>query len=351
MRILHVIQELGPGGAEQVVRQLCAASLAGGDTVAVACAGTPNLPPGVMTLRLPLLGRRPERTLLAARRIRRFAARWLPDVIHAHNPGMAAATALAACRGATWPALVTLHGVPPEDDRATARLLRWTRLPVVACGAGVAAALRECGLDPLATISNGIPCPPPPADRQRLADEWNLDPGLRLVMAVGRLVAQKRHDVAVAAAALLPDTALVIVGDGPLRPALERQVAELGLSARVRLAGARPDARALLGAADVVVQPSDWEGLPLVVLEAMRARRPVVASNARGLRELLRDGVDSLLVPPHDAGALAAAVARVLADENLAQRLGDAGAARAEAEFSENTMVAAYRTAWQAVAR
>lgn len=350
MRILQVIQELGPGGAEQVARQLSEAALARGDSVAIACAGDVSLPLGAQRVQIPLVGRRPLRTLTAAWRIRRFAARWRPDVIHAHNPGMAMVTALAARRGATWPALVTLHGVPPGDDRATARVLRWARLPVIACGGGVAATLAADGIEPLATISNGVPPPPQAADRAALMTEWGLAPGLHLVMAAGRLVQQKRHDVAVAAAALVPDTAWVIVGEGPLRQALERQVDDLGLRSQVRLAGARPDARTLLGAADVVVQPSDWEGLPLVALEAMRAGRPVVAAASRGLDGLIRDGVDGLLVPPGHPQALAECVARVLEDGELARRLGDAAASRVEREFSDSSMIAAYLATWDAVA-
>ena len=142
----------------------------------------------------------------------------------------------------------------------------------------------------------------------------------------------------------------MIAGDGPLRPALERQVDELGLGSRVRLIGARADARALLGAAEVVVQPSDWEGLPLVALEAMRAGRPVVAAASRGLRELIRDGVDGLLVTPGQPQALADSVARLLRDRELARSLGDEAASRAERQFSDTTMIDAYVAAWDAVA-
>jgi glycosyltransferase involved in cell wall biosynthesis len=350
VRILHVIQELGPGGAERVVRQLAEAALARGDDVAIACAGDVSLPPRAERVAIPVVSRRPSRTLTAAWRVRRFAWRWRPDLIHAHNPAMAMVTALAARRGATWPALVTLHGVPPADDRRTARVLRWARLPVIACGGGVAAVLEENGVQPLATISNGVSPPPSAADRAALMAELGLAPGLHLVMAAGRLVPQKRHDVAVAAAALLPGTAWVIAGEGPLRQALEPQVEELGLRSRVRLIGARLDARALLGAAEVVVQPSDWEGLPLVALEAMRAGRPVVAAASRGLRELIRDGVDGLLVPPGQPRALADAVARLLGDTSLARRLGEAAASRVEREFSESAMIHAYSAAWDAVA-
>jgi glycosyltransferase involved in cell wall biosynthesis len=223
-------------------------------------------------------------------------------------------------------------------------------LPVVACGAGVAATLRAHGTEPIRTIDNGVGPSPPPASTAALRREWGLAPGLRLIVAAGRRAPQKRHDLAISAMVRLPHAALVILGDGALRVNLEHQIADLGLSGRVRLAGARSDARAILGAADVVVQPSDWEGLPLVVLEAMSAARPVVATRVRGLRELVRDGIDGLLVSPGDAGGLATALAAILADHDLASRLGGAAAARCEREFSEAAMVTAYRSLWRSLA-
>ena len=346
MRILHVIQELGPGGAEQLVRRLCKGGEDAADDCAIACAGPAVMPHSVLHLPLPLLNRRPSLALTASWRLRRYVLDWKPDVVHAHNPGMAVIASAATRRGANRPALVTLHGVRPADDAATARLLRWTGLPVVACGDGVAATLRAHGLEPVCTIANGVGPPPPPAAAADLRREWGLAAGLRLIVAVGRLVAQKRHDVAVEAMARLPHAALVIVGEGPLRLSLERQIARLGLDSRVRLVCARADARAILGAADVVVQPSDWEGMPLVVLEAMSAARPVVATMSRGLRELLRDGVDGLMVPPGDAEALAAGVDRLLGDEDLARRVGETAAARVEREFTEAAMIAAYGSLW-----
>lgn len=344
MRILHVIQELGGGGAEQVVRRLCTAGLLAGDEFAIACSGAPIMPRGVSHLSLPILSRRPSRLVAASWQLRRYIRDWKPDLVHAHNPGMAAATGLATLRGSVQPALVTLHGVAPDDDRVTSRLLRATGLPVVACSASVAASLRAHGTEPVRTIANGVgPCPPS-ASAEELRRELGLAPWLRLIVAAGRLERQKRHDLAVSAIARLPDVALVILGEGTLRNDLERQIERLSLSGRVRLVGRRDDARAIIGAADVVVQPSDWEGLPLVVLEAMSAARPLVATRVTGLSELINDGIDGLLVPAGDAGQLAAAIAALLADRNRACRLGATAATRFEDEFSEAAMVSAYRS-------
>ena len=139
----------------------------------------------------------------------------------------------------------------------------------------------------------------------------------------------------------MPGAALAILGEGPLQAELEQQAKALGVADRVVLAGLRGDARAIMGAADAVVVSSVGEGLPLVALEALASRTPVVATSVRGIRELLTDGRDSLLVPDGDAEALAAALRRVLDDDELAARLAEAGTALV-APYTETRMVEAY---------
>jgi glycosyltransferase involved in cell wall biosynthesis len=156
-----------------------------------------------------------------------------------------------------------------------------------------------------------------------------------LVVCVGRLAPQKDHATAIRALASVPDACLAVVGDGPSRASLEASAADAGLADRVVFTGARDDARSVLGAADVALLPSRWEGLPLVALEAAAAGVPLVATSVRGIRELLTDGRDALLVPPGDAGALARAVTRVLVEPGLSARLVEGGAAIAAASTEE----------------
>jgi glycosyltransferase involved in cell wall biosynthesis len=251
-------------------------------------------------------------------------------VIHAYNPTMALAAGLATRR----PGLVNLQGVAEEDWPATVRLVRLSRLAPVACGPGVAAALEEQGLPPFATVPNAVGPAPPPGER--VAD----------VVAVGRLVEQKNHELAIRAITQVPGATLAIVGDGPLRPELERLAGDLG--AQVIFAGVRRDARALMGAADVVVMPSRWEGLPLSALEALASGTPLVATNVRGLRELLTDGENALLVP-EDPDALATAIRRVLEDDTLAARLSQAGR-QVEGAGSDEALVAGFLAVYERLA-
>src|SRR5262249_21880062 len=142
---------------------------------------------------------------------------------------------------------------------------------------------------------------------------------------------------------------LVVVGEGPLRDELERQADSAGIADRVVFTGARPDVRELIGAADVVLFSSRWEGLPLVALETLAAGTPLVATDVRGLRELLTDGEDALVVPPDDPRAMAAALRRALEPE-LAEQLR-AGALRTAQRYGEDAMVESYFRLYEELAR
>lgn len=132
-----------------------------------------------------------------------------------------------------------------------------------------------------------------------------------------------------------------VVGEGPQRRALEREIRRRGLEGRVRLLGARPqgEVRALLARADLFVLPSvvardgQMEGIPVVLMEALASRRPVVSTRISGIPELVEDGETGLLVEPGDPPALAAAITRLLDDRELAARLAEAGRSRVEREF------------------
>ncbi len=341
MRILQVIQDLRPGGAERVALSLIEGAVAGGHTVAVAAAPGPwSTEFHCEQFELPLIERRPARIPGGALRLRRAVRRFAPDVVHAHNPGMGVIASLATLRGRR-PAMVSVHGVPEADYRATARVLGMAGIPVIACGPGVAAALGDHGLAVRATVVNGVSPPPVALLRTDVCEEFGLDPDRRLVVSVGRLVPQKRHDLTIAALATEPSVSLLIVGGGPLDGELAAQIHEIGAEGRMVLTGSRSDARSILGAADAAVLASDWEGLPLVALEAMAGGVPFVGTAVRGIRELVHDGVDALLAPPDDPSALAATLRRVLDDPDLAAQLQDAGQTVA-ARYSEAAMVNAF---------
>jgi glycosyltransferase involved in cell wall biosynthesis len=171
-------------------------------------------------------------------------------------------------------------------------------------------------------------------------------PPARVVVAAGRLSPEKGFDVLIEAAASVlaadPAAGIVIFGEGPLRPELERQVRDRGLAGRVVLPGFRSDLDALLAAADVVTLPSFTEGLPNVALEASAAGIPVVATAVGGTPEVIAAGDTGFLVPPGRPDELAASLARLLRDPRLCAALGAAGRGRMQRLFTFDAQAAAY---------
>ena len=189
----------------------------------------------------------------------------------------------------------------------------------------------------LSIIYNGLDDLTAPAmDRAAARAEFGLDGDRTVIALIGYLVALKCGDIAIAAMrALPPDVAsratLLIVGDGPERAAWQAQAAGLP----VLFTGQRDDVHHLLrNVIDLVILPSDSEAFSIVLLEAAAAGLPRIGSNVGGIPELIKHGEDGLIVPVHDAGALAGAITTLVHDPVLARRYGEAARARLRAEFS-----------------
>ncbi len=271
------------------------------------------------------------------------------DVLHAHMPRASIPGSLLA-RLARVPVVVshehgsTLAGRrlrPLLDREVIARLSNvivavsdWDRHNLIA----------EAGIAPerIRVIHNGIVSASQGGSRQpsglRPAD------GSALVGAVGRLYDEKGYPTLIHAIALLRERGhglrCVIVGEGPRRAQLQDLIAQLGLEDAVRLVGRREDVDSVVGDLDVAVLSSVWEGIPLAGLEYMAAGAPIVATAVGGLPEMIRDGVDGLLVEPGSPEALADGIARLLDDRELAARLGESARARRRAEFDLDVTIA-----------
>jgi glycosyltransferase involved in cell wall biosynthesis len=197
------------------------------------------------------------------------------------------------------------------------------------------------GLDPerVSVLPNPAPEIPPMPSREVLRAELGLV-GNAIVFA-GRLGPQKALGVLLEALVDVPDVTLAIAGDGPERAGLEASTRELGLDGRVSFLGAVPRDRVLrlCRAADASVLPSAWENFPHTVVEALAVGCPVIATAVGGVPEVVRDGENGLLVVPHDPAALAAAIARFFADEDLRARLATA-APGSVAGYSEESVFA-----------
>ncbi len=167
-------------------------------------------------------------------------------------------------------------------------------------------------------------------------------PGAPLVVAMGRLHANKGFDVLLRAVESIHDCYLWIAGEGPLRAELEELAAHLAVKPRVRFLGWRDDVAALYASGDVFVCPSRHEPLGNVVIEAWAAAKPVIACAAQGPRQLIADGIDGVLTPIDDDKALAAAIRRLLAEPDTAKAMAAAGRKAYEERFTEAAVVAAY---------
>jgi glycosyltransferase involved in cell wall biosynthesis len=167
-----------------------------------------------------------------------------------------------------------------------------------------------------------------------------------VIGTVTRLESQKANEVFLRAVACviarIPNVVTVIAGDGPQRKELENLAAELGLAGRVIFLGWRTDAVEILGALDIFCMSSRWEGCPMVLLEAMAMRRPVVATDIGGVREIVVNEETGLLVALEDAQALANAIVRLVEDDAERERFGQAGRRRVEERFSAEGMLNAY---------
>jgi len=171
-----------------------------------------------------------------------------------------------------------------------------------------------------------IPNPISPIERTGRVT-LNGDPSNKTVAAMGRLVPQKRFDNLIHAFARClarhSDWSLIIVGEGPERKRLEALSAHLGIGDRVTLLGRLSDPFPVLRKADLFVLSSCYEGFPNALVEAMACQLPVVSTDCpSGPRDIIRDGVDGILVPPDDVAALAGAMDRLMADPQERQRLG-----------------------------
>lgn len=206
----------------------------------------------------------------------------------------------------------------------------------------------------LVVIPNGIDLEKYPASRPADLSTLGIRPGRRIVTFVGRLEPQKGVQWLVETAPAwldrLPDCDLVLVGTGPLRSQIEAACQAEGLAGRVHFAGWRADVPEILAASHLLVLPSAWEGMPNVVLEAMASRRPVVASDVEGVRELLGPAASRQTVRYGDSQAFADKVVSLLHDPAETTAVGEENRRRAEENFDIMRMVSAYEHLWESLA-
>jgi glycosyltransferase involved in cell wall biosynthesis len=360
MRVLHLIDHLGLGGSQQLLLDLLELRAPGDERRVVAL--TPRLLPetadrlsraGVHWSSLDLRRGGP----LALLGLRALLRDWRPDLLHtqldaSNTIGTACALTLRTGRPRI---LMTLENDPAEHYG------RWTRagLRAVAARADawlvVSESLRRSA-SPVLRHARRVAVVEPGIDLDRFRPEAvppeavsALRDGAPLVIgSVGRLSRQKGYDLLIEAMPALlaahPEARVLIAGDGPERPALERRARELEVSHAVRLPGYVPDPRVVYAALDIFVAPSRHEGFGIVFLEAMAMGVPVVGTRVVGARDAVHDGRTGLLAPAEDPAALAQHILALAADAELRAALVAAARSHVRRHGSRATMVERVQT-------
>jgi glycosyltransferase involved in cell wall biosynthesis len=353
---MQLVQSLARGGAERLTLELSLAMReAGHETLVVTLIderghGEPeysSVPACCLIERESF--RWPWYLPRAARRFRAVVREWRPDLLLTHTQNAAVVAALA---GELPPAIQVIHGLweamggTPFQEWRRRKLARWTFRRLGSRGVAVApplvgnsAGFLGCAPARIRCVPNGIRLEKFPFVPREPSSQPH-------VGTVGSLTAFKRPDHVLRAFALLrerlPGARLSIVGEGPLRPELERMREELGLLNDVEFPGVCTDIPDRLSTWDLYWQLSRFEGLPLAVAEAMAAGVPVIAADVPGLREMVSNGVTGILVPPGDPERAVQRSAELLASAAWYGEIAAAARARVESHHDFRRTVEGY---------
>jgi glycosyltransferase involved in cell wall biosynthesis len=358
--ITHVVENLNRGGLERVVLDLVKLQHQQGYRCQVVCLFERGaLAHELDALGIPVhaCGKRKGLDLAALSRARRLIRAHATDVLHTHN-AVAHYLAVLASLGLGLGRIVnTRHGMGGMRrwDRAEMLYrvgLARTDIVTMVCEAAGNGAI-EHRLVPrgkLRVVPNGLRVQDfatvSPAARAHLRQVLGLPPQAQLVGTVGRLNWAKDQASLIRAFRRvheqLPDSALVLIGDGSLRPELEACAREEGVADAVHFLGDRNDVRELLQGLDVFALSSVSEGYSMALLEASATALPIVATDVGGNREIVRDGDTGCIVPPREVDALAQAILGLLCDPARAVRFGAAARAMVETRGSLEAVAARY---------
>ena len=340
-RVVLVTSCLGGGGAERIVATMAAHWTAAGREVHVVTLRSDEAGPAYdfpSAVRVHALGLIRERNRVAdlghLRRLRELRRRLLalqPAVVVSFIDKLNAAVLLALA-GTGIPVVATEHHVPWLNPLG--RPWEWLRRRLYRRAWAVVCPTRPLRDWFAGRMPGNFVLLRYPAHLSPMAPPEAVSRRGRRILAAGRLVPVKGFDLLIDAFAAVADEPpgwhLEILGEGPERAGLERQVAARGLAGCVSLPGHVPDVGRRLQEADIFALPSRQEVYPMILCEAMAAGTAVLAADCpAGPGELMTDGADGLLVPPENAGALAGALRRLMADPALRHRLGAAARARA----------------------
>jgi glycosyltransferase involved in cell wall biosynthesis len=358
MRILLFLNTVNFAGTERHVVELGSSLLRLGIDVAIACAKRAQFAAVAEGAGTPMvhLSRAKPIDVPAIVRLARFLRGNERAVVHCHNGQTALQATIAKALAGRGCVVLTQHFLQPTyasrqgaKKKLSDALHRWVDRRIdhtLAISDAVRRAVRERGEaeeERVTRVHNGISVSPASASSQAETREGvAVAPNVPLIVCAARLEEEKRIEVLIDAMHVLlktqPTAQCIVAGQGDKQEQLQRQIDRLEVGDNVRLLGFRTDVKALIAAADVLVLPAEAEPFGLVVLEAMEAGVPVIASDAGGPREIVVPGETGWLVPPNDAPALATAILAAVADPERARAFGAAGRERLLQHFTAERM-------------
>jgi glycosyltransferase involved in cell wall biosynthesis len=365
IRVLHIVPTLNPGGAERVAVHIVTRLNPKRYETAVVSLGRREECDLDCLLReagveVRYLGKPPGFDYRMYYRLHRALRDYRPDVIHTHIQVLRyALPSMLLLKSASL--LHTIHNLAERDAEPRARFIHRYAfnhgVVPVAVGEEVAVSVERLYRIPRCrVIPNGIPTDHYASPRTA-RKEWRAREGFKdddvLFVCVARFAPQKNHSLLLKAfaqgPASNPNAHLVLVGDGELQGSLEGQVKVLGLSRQAHFLGLRTDIPDVLGAMDVFVLSSDYEGNPLSVMEAMAAGLPIVSTAAGGVPDLFENGKEGFLVQPGDVQGLSKVMTSLSVYGEAGKVLGRAAARRAREKFDVSKMVQAYAELYESL--
>jgi glycosyltransferase involved in cell wall biosynthesis len=348
LQLLRGLREAGADGERHIL--ICARASA----IAAAAEGSAH--------RIHAITMRGDGDVGLLRRVRRVLREEQADLVHVHSRRGADIWAGLAARRERIPAILSRRVDNPEK-RWLVKFKYGLYQKVITISRGI----RQVLIEQAGVAPEKIVCVPSAVDTERFrpgaesterawfAHEFNLRADELAVGMLAQFIERKGHrvlfDALPSVLQRVPNTRVLLFGQGPLLEEIKRLCAERGLDKCVVFTGFRQDIDKILPCLDLVVHPALMEGLGVSLLEAAACAAPIIASNAGGMPEIVRDGVNGSLIAPGDSSALAAAMIALLTDRELRQRSGAQGRRLAEAEFSVPAMVAGNYRVYQEVLR
>ena len=361
--MVHIVPTLSPGGAERVaVHIVTGLNRQRYEAVVVSQSGRLKCDLDRLLeeagVEVRYLGKTPGFDYRMYSRLHRVLQDSRPDIVHTHIQVLRyALPSMLVLKHASL-----LHTVHNMAEREVEPRARWIQryafnhgvVPVPVAETVAVSLKRLYGIQQCRVIPNCIPvdyyaCPQTPRR------EWRAREGFGdqdvLFVCVARFAAQKNHALLLSAfaqgPASDPNAHLILIGEGPLREQLEDQAKDLGLGSQVRFLGLRADIPDALGAMDVFVLSSDWEGNPLSVIEAMASGLPIVSTAVGGVPDLFESGKEGFLVQPGDVQGFSNSMAYLSRNREVRLSMGMAAARRARENYDVAIMVQAYEELYE----